>query len=68
MELTLTEAPDPLLSESIDLLIRLDAPQGSATLGDFVARRDGTAFANYTGPVGVTAYEQTITLCVPEDE
>ncbi|NNE42664.1 MAG: hypothetical protein HKN12_00520, partial [Gemmatimonadetes bacterium] len=35
------------LEELDEVLIRLDAPRGSATLGDFVARREGTAFGNF---------------------
>jgi hypothetical protein len=35
------------LEELDEVLIRLDAPRGSATLGDFVARREGTAFGDF---------------------
>jgi hypothetical protein len=35
------------LEELDEVLIRVDARRGSATLGDFVAMRDGTAFANF---------------------
>ena len=39
VELTLTEAPDPLLAESIDLLIRLDAPQEKSLVTRRLASR-----------------------------
>jgi hypothetical protein len=35
------------LEELDEVLIRVDAPRGSATLGDFVARRQGTAFGDF---------------------